>query len=42
LFAYSTIFESPNPEQPKDPDAVRVRTEKRRAIADLVARVGMP
>ena len=42
LFAYSTIFESPNPEQPKDPDAVRVRTEKRRAIADLMARVGMP
>jgi uncharacterized lipoprotein YddW (UPF0748 family) len=40
IFAYSTIFESPNPEQSKDTVSVQVRSQKRAALADLLSRVG--
>ncbi|MBL4808727.1 MAG: family 10 glycosylhydrolase [Phycisphaerales bacterium] len=40
IFAYSTIFESPNPDQKKDQDSKRLRSQKRDALADLMARVG--
>ena len=40
IFAYSTIFESPNPEQKKDAASVLERKHKREALIDLIKRVG--
>ncbi len=40
IFAYSTIFESPNPDQKKDSVSKQVRREKRTALASLIKRVG--
>lgn len=42
IFAYSTIFESPNPEQKKDPASQQLRERKRKALADLITRVETP
>jgi len=42
IFAYSTIFESPNPDQKKDLDSIRLRSQKRFALADLMTRLGSP
>jgi len=42
IFAYSTIFESPNPDQKKDEVSQRLRSQKRDALADLMTRVGSP
>ncbi|MDF1869444.1 MAG: family 10 glycosylhydrolase [Phycisphaerales bacterium] len=41
IFAYSTIFESPNPEQKKDAASVLERKHKREALTDLIKRVGV-
>lgn len=40
LFAYSSIFESSNPDQDKKPDAIRERELKRDAITQFIDRVG--
>lgn len=40
LFAYSTIFESVNPGQPRTPDQMRDRELKRNALAAFIDRVG--
>ncbi|MFK7758712.1 MAG: glycoside hydrolase family 10 protein [Phycisphaerales bacterium] len=40
LFAYSTLFESPNPDQPKDPASIALRTKHRDSMRDLITRVG--
>lgn len=40
IFAYSTLFESPNPDQKKDLVSKRLRAQKRLALADLITRVG--
>ncbi len=42
IFAYSTLFESPNPDQKKDQISQRLRSQKRDALADLISRVGSP
>jgi len=42
IFAYATLFESPNPDQKKDPASKQLRTLKRDALADLITRVGNP
>ncbi|MEX0875928.1 MAG: hypothetical protein WD114_00585, partial [Phycisphaerales bacterium] len=40
LFAYSSIFESANPEQGRTTEAVRARELKRDALAQFIERVG--
>ncbi len=40
LFAYSSIFESSNPDQDKKPETVRSRAMKRDAIGEFIDRVG--
>lgn len=40
LFAYSTLFESVNPGQPRTPDQVEDREHKRDALAAFIERVG--
>ncbi len=42
IFAYATLFESPNPDQNKDEAAQHLRKLKRNALADLITRVGNP
>ncbi len=39
IFAYSTIFESPNPDQKKDDASKHLRKLKRDALADLISRL---
>lgn len=40
LFAYSTLFESANPGQPRTPEELRDREQKREALAQFIDRVG--
>ncbi|MBO6513791.1 MAG: family 10 glycosylhydrolase [Phycisphaerales bacterium] len=40
IFAYATLFESPNPDEKKDPASKQARREKREALANLIKRVG--
>lgn len=40
LFAYSTLYESVNPGQPRTPDQIRDREMKREALAVFIDRVG--
>jgi uncharacterized lipoprotein YddW (UPF0748 family) len=40
LFAYSSIFESSNPDQDKSPDAVRLRAMERDALTQFIRRIG--
>jgi uncharacterized lipoprotein YddW (UPF0748 family) len=40
LFAYSSIFESTNPDQDKTPDAVRLRAMERDALIQFIRRIG--
>jgi len=40
LFAYSSIFESSNPDQDKTPDAVRLRSMERDALTQFIDRIG--
>ena len=40
LFAYSSIFESSNPDQDKKPEVVRSRAMKREALTQFISRVG--
>jgi len=42
LFAYSTMFESCNPDQKKDAESVRARKAQRDSIERLTTRVGAP
>lgn len=42
LFAYGTMFESPNPDQPKDAASVSDRTSKRNAMKQLIERIESP
>lgn len=40
LFAYSSIFESPNPDQDRTPQSVRERRHIRDSITQFIARIG--
>ncbi len=40
LFAYSSIFESSNPDQDKAPDAMRLRAMQRDALTQFIDRIG--
>ncbi len=40
LFAYSSIFESPNPDQDRKPESLRAREFKRDALTQFIARIG--
>ncbi len=42
VFAYASLFESPNPDQKKDGESVRLRRAHREALADLIQRIRQP
>lgn len=42
VFAYASLFESPNPDQKKDEASIQLRASQRRALADLIQRIQSP
>jgi uncharacterized lipoprotein YddW (UPF0748 family) len=42
VFAYASLFESPNPDQKKDEESVKLRAAHRNALADLILRIKRP